>query len=223
MGRSMRALRGWRLQGGLIAVGVVAMASFGWARHATADEEPPAAATLSGMHTLSQQLESLRGELTVARLQLDRADAVMEFSGRYHIPADLTSAIYDIALAEGIEPGLAFRLISVESRFDVRAHSAAGAVGLTQILPSTARLFEPSLTTDQIYERETNLRLGFRYLHDLLVRYDDNLERALLAYNRGPSKVRDLVNAGVDPSNGYAQSVMRGYRRQARPQTAGAE
>jgi soluble lytic murein transglycosylase-like protein len=219
----MRALRRWQLQGGLIAVGVLAIASFGWARHATADEEPPTAVTLSEMHTLSQQLESLRGELTVARLQLDRADAVMEFSGRYHIPADLTSAIYDIALAEGIEPGLAFRLISVESRFDVRAHSAAGAVGLTQILPSTARLFEPSLTTDQIYERETNLRLGFRYLHDLLVRYDDNLERALLAYNRGPSKVRDLVNAGVDPSNGYAQSVMRGYRRQARPQTAGAE
>lgn len=203
-------------------VGALAVASFGWARHATADEQPPSSATLSDVRALSQQLESLRGELTVARLQLDRADAVMEFSGRYHIAADLSAAIYDIALAEGIEPGLAFRLVSVESRFDLRAHSPAGAVGLTQILPSTARLFEPSLTTDQIYERETNLRLGFRYLHDLLVRYDDNLERALLAYNRGPSKVQDLVNAGVDPSNGYAQSVMRGYHRQVR-QTVGAE
>lgn len=219
----MSASRRWQVRGGLIVVSVLAIASFGWARHATADEEPPAAATLSELRALSQQLESLRGELTVARLQLDRADAVMEFSGRYHIPADLTAAIYDIALAEGIEPGLAFRLVSVESRFDVRAHSAAGAVGLTQILPSTARLFEPSLTVDQIYERETNLRLGFRYLHDLLVRYDDNLEHALLAYNRGPSKVQELVTAGVDPSNGYAQSVMRGYRRQAHPQRAGAE
>jgi soluble lytic murein transglycosylase-like protein len=219
----MSASRRWQVQGGLIVVCVLAIASFGWARHATADEQPPAGATLSDVRALSQQLESLRGELTVARLQLDRADAVMEFSGRYHIPADLTAAIYDIALAEGIEPGLAFRLISVESRFDLRARSAAGAVGLTQILPSTARLFEPSLTIDQIYERETNLRLGFRYLHDLLVRYDDNLERALLAYNRGPSKVQDLVNAGLDPSNGYAQSVMRGYRRQVRQQTLGAE
>lgn len=221
----MSASRRWQLRGGggFIVVGVLAVASFGWVRHATADEQPPSSATLSDVQDLSRQLESLRGELTVARLQLDRADAVMEFSGRYHIPADLTAAIYDIALAEGIEPGLAFRLVSVESRFDLRAHSSAGAVGLTQILPSTARLFEPSLTIDQIYERETNLRLGFRYLHDLLVRYDDNLERALLAYNRGPSKVQDLVNAGVDPSNGYAQSVMRGYRRQVRQPAVGAE
>jgi len=219
----MSASRRWQVRGGLIVVGVLAVASLGWARYATADEQPPASATLHDVQALSQQLESLRGELTVARLQLDRADAVMEFSERYHIPADLTAAVYDIALAEGIEPGLAFRLVSVESRFDLRAHSPAGAVGLTQILPSTARLFEPSLTTDQIYERETNLRLGFRYLHDLLVRYDDNLERALLAYNRGPSKVQDLVNAGVDPSNGYAQSVMRGYRRQVRQQTPRAE
>ncbi|HMA43222.1 MAG TPA: transglycosylase SLT domain-containing protein [Gemmatimonadales bacterium] len=219
----MSASRRWQVRGGLIVVGVLAVASFGWVRHATADEQPPTAATLSDVKALSQQLESLRGELTVARLQLDRADAVMEYSGRYHIPADLTEAIYDVALAEGIEPGLAFRLVSVESRFDLRAHSPAGAVGLTQILPATARLFEPSLTIDQIFDRETNLRLGFRYLHDLLVRYDDNLERALLAYNRGPSKVQDLVNAGVDPSNGYAQSVMRGYRRQVRPQAAGAE
>lgn len=204
-------------------IGVLAVASFGWARHATADEQPPSSATLNDVRALSQQLESLRGELTVARLQLDRADAVMEYSGRYHIPADLAEAIYDIALAEGIEPGLAFRLVGVESRFDLRAHSPAGAVGLTQILPSTARLFEPSLTIDQIFERETNLRLGFRYLHDLLVRYDDNLERALLAYNRGPSKVQELEDAGVDPSNGYAQSVMRGYHRQTRQRAVGAE
>lgn len=163
---------------------------------------------------LSQQLESIRGELTVARLQLDRAEAVMGFSGRYNIPADLAAAVYDVALAEGIEPGLAFRLVSVESRFDSRARSSAGALGLTQVLPSTARLYEPGLTNEQLYERETNLRLGFRYLHDLLTRYDDNLERALLAYNRGPSKVQDLLRAGVNPANGYAQTVMRGYRRE---------
>ena len=49
------------------------------------------------------------------------------------------------------------------------------------------------------------------------LQFPPQLEHALLAYNRGPSKVQELVTAGVDPSNGYAQSVMRGYRRQARP------
>lgn len=209
----MSASRRWQVPGGLVVIGALAISSFGWARHATADEEPSATAgAMSG--DVTQQLESLQGELTVARLQLNRAEAIMEFSGRYDIPADLASAVYDIALAEGIDPGLAFRLVSVESRFDSRARSSAGALGLTQILPSTARLYEPSLTNEQLYERETNLRLGFRYLHDLLVRYGDDLERALLAYNRGPSKVQDLVKAGVNPSNGYAQSVMRGYHPQ---------
>jgi soluble lytic murein transglycosylase-like protein len=212
----MSASRQWQVPGGLIVVGVLVMSSIGWARHAAADDQPSGTvgAMLGDGQTLSQQLESVRGELTVARLQLDRAESVMDFSTRYDISADLAAAVYDIALAEGIEPGLAFRLISVESRFDLRARSSAGALGLTQILPSTARLYEPGLTNDQVYERETNLRLGFRYLHDLLARYDDNLERALLAYNRGPSKVQDLLRAGVNPSNGYAQSVMRGYRRQ---------
>lgn len=162
---------------------------------------------------MARELESIRGELAVARLQLDRAESVIEYSDRYNVPAGLTEAIYDIALAEGVEPGLAFRLVKVESRFDVRAKSSAGAVGLTQILPSTARLYEPGLTLEQIYDRDTNLRLGLRYLHDLLDRYNNDLERALLSYNRGPSKVQELLAAGVDPRNGYSQSVMKGYTR----------
>lgn len=211
----MRASRRLRLQGGLILLVAVAVASIGWVRRATADEDttPSASAMLSQVQDMSQQLESLRGELSVARLQLDRAEAVMEYSGRYDVPANLASAIYDIALAEGIEPGLAFRLVRVESGFDLHAKSSAGAVGLTQVLPGTARFYDAGLTTTQLYDRDTNLRLGFRYLHDLLARYDNNLERALLAYNRGPGKVQELLAAGVDPSNGYAQSVMRGYHR----------
>lgn len=210
----MRASRRLRLQGGLVLLAAVAVASIGWVRRATADEETPgASAMLSQVQDLSQQLESMRGELSVAKLQLDRAEAVMEYSGRYDVPANLASAIYDIALAEGIEPGLAFRLVSVESGFDLHAKSSAGAVGLTQVLPTTARFYDAGLTTTQLYDRDTNLRLGFRYLHDLLARYNNNLERALLAYNRGPSKVQELLAAGVDPQNGYAQSVMRGYHR----------
>lgn len=162
---------------------------------------------------MARELESVRGELSVARLQLDRAQSVIEYSDRYNVPAGLTEAIYDIALTEGVEPALAFRLVKVESRFDVRAKSSAGALGLTQIMPATARLYEPGLTIEQIYDRDRNLRLGLRYLHDLLERYDNDLERALLSYNRGPSKVQELLAAGVDPRNGYSQSVMKGYHR----------
>ena len=139
---------------------------------------------------------------------------MIEYSGQYGIPANLAAAIYDIALSEGIDPDLGFRLVRVESRFKLRAKSSAGALGLTQVLPSTARLYEPGLTTEQLYDRDTNLRLGFRYLRDLLERYDGNLETALLAYNRGPGKVEGLLNTGRDARNGYSTAVMRGYRRQ---------
>src|SRR2546430_1401180 len=93
------------------------------------------------------------------------------------------------------------------------AKSREGARGLTQVLPSTARLYEPGLTTIQLYERDTNLRLGFRYLHDLLERYSGRLDLALLAYNRGPGRVTELLNSGRNPENGYAATLMKGYRR----------
>src|SRR5213078_4186688 len=97
--------------------------------------------------------------------------------------------------------------------------SGVGAIGYTQVLPSTARLYEPGLTTAQLYDRGTNLRLGFRYLRDLLERYEGNadakLRLALLAYNRGPARVQELLDAGKDPQNGYAAALMKGYRRKS--------
>jgi soluble lytic murein transglycosylase-like protein len=211
------------LQGGMILLGALVLSSIGgWARRATADDQPApltAPALLGELRSLSQQLEAARGELAVARVQLERANAIIEYSTHYGIAADLAAAIYDVALPEGVDPNLAFRLVKVESSFNPRAKSKVGALGLTQVLPSTARLYEPGLTTEQLYDRETNLRVGFRYLRDLLERYDGNLERALLAYNRGPGKVEELLGAGKDPRNGYSTTVMKGYRRQRPPAT----
>lgn len=205
------------LQGGLILFGALVISSIGgWARRATADDQPTAVtapALLGELRALSQSLEATRGELAVARLQLERANAIIDYSTHYVIAADLAAAIYDVALSEGVDPGLAFRLVRTESGFNVNAKSKAGAVGFTQVLPSTARLYEPGLTNKQLFDRSTNLRLGFRYLRDLLERYDGNLRLALLAYNRGPGKVQELLDAGQDPQNGYSTAVLKGYKR----------
>lgn len=159
------------------------------------------------------------GDLIVARLRAERAEAIIGFSERYQIPADLATAVFDAALQEGIDPGLAFSLVNAESNFDAKARSRAGAIGYTQILPSTARLYEPSLAERQLFDRRTNLHLGFRYLRDLLERYETTPEAqthlALLAYNRGPAKVQELLDAGRDPQNGYSRSVMKAYRRKS--------
>jgi soluble lytic murein transglycosylase-like protein len=204
-------------QGGFILAGSLIVSSMGgWAHRATAGDQPApvtAPALLGELRGLSQSLEATRGELAVSRLQLDRANAIIDFSSHYGIAADLAASIYDVALSEGVDPGLAFRLVKTESGFGVTAKSKAGAIGYTQILPSTARLYEPGLTTKQLFDRATNLRLGFRYLRDLLERYDGNLALALLAYNRGPGKVQELLDAGRDPQNGYSTTVMKGYKR----------
>jgi len=210
------------LQGSLILLGALMVSSIGgWARRATADDQPAAVAPAApgDMRSLEQSLEATRGELAVARLQLERANAIIDYSTHYDIAADLSAAIYDIALAEGVDPALAFRLVNTESNFHAKAKSKVGAIGFTQVLPSTARLYEPGLTTQQLYDRNTNLRLGFRYLRDLLERYEGTpeakLRLALLAYNRGPSKVQELLDAGRDPQNGYATHIMKGYRRKS--------
>jgi soluble lytic murein transglycosylase-like protein len=205
------------LQGGLILLCALVISSLGgWARRATADDQPTAVtapALLGELRALSQSLEATRGELAVARLQLERANAIIDYSTHYGIAADLAAAIYDVALSEGVDPGLAFRLVRTESGFMQNAKSKVGALGFTQVLPSTARLYEPGLTNKQLFDRSTNLRLGFRYLRDLLERYDGNLRLALLAYNRGPGRVQELLDAGRDPQNGYSTAVLRGYKR----------
>lgn len=207
------------LRGLLILASAVLVAGVaGWTRDVQGADPaiPPAKTALfAEWRSLQRSLAAAEGEIALAQAQLARAEAVMRFSAGYGIPADVAAAVYDIALSEGIDPALAFRLVRVESGFDARATSRAGAVGYTQILPSTARLYEPGLTNRQLYDRETNLRLGFRYLHDLLERFqgttDTGLRLALLAYNRGPAKVQLLLDAGQDPRNGYETAVMQGY------------
>lgn len=153
-------------------------------------------------------VEAREGELALLRLELDRLRVVSANSARYRIPTDLAGTIYDIALAEGIDPELAYALIRVESGFYQRAVSPVGAVGLTQVMPSTAFELDPTLRHSDLFRRDTNLRLGFRYLRWLLDRYDGDLRIALLAYNRGPGTVDSIRSRGMDPANGYARAVM---------------
>lgn len=156
------------------------------------------------------EVRRLRGELALQELEVQRLRAIQERSAEYGIPADLATRIHDTALAEGLSPDLAFRLVHVESSFRKRAVSHKGAVGYTQIKPSTARWMEPGVSERDLFDTDTNLRLGFRYLRMLLDRYEGDLRLALLAYNQGPGRVGKLLAMGQDPANGYARSVMGG-------------
>ena len=149
------------------------------------------------------------GHADLQQAELERLRRITENSAAYGIPADLAERIEDIALAEGIEPKLAFGLVRAESEFNRRAVSPVGAVGLTQLMPSTARYFRPGLERTDLFDRDINLRIGFRFLRTLIDKYNGNVEMALLAYNRGPETVDRLLRAGIDPNNGYVEMVMR--------------
>jgi soluble lytic murein transglycosylase-like protein len=146
--------------------------------------------------------------LGVARAAEARERQVAAYARRYGISMELADAIERAARAEGIKTELAFRLVRVESAFKPNAESYAGALGLTQVMPATANYLQPGITRQQLLERDTNLRLGFRYLKDLLAVYDGDEEEALTAYNRGPGTVARIRKQGGDPANGYADLVL---------------
>ena len=160
----------------------------------------------------SVALEQTRGQLAVQHIQNQRLREIQGYSAEYGIPADLAASVYDIALSEGVEPSVAFRLVETESSFRRMAVSEAGAVGYTQIKPSTALWLDPTVTPDRLFDARTNLRLGFRYLGLLLDEYGGDAKMALLAYNRGPNRVKSLVATGQDPANGYAHRILAGAR-----------
>lgn len=165
-----------------------------------------------GDQKVVDELETTRGELDILKGQYERANTILAYSTRFKIPGDLAANIFDVALAEGIDPELAFRLVKLESDFNEHATSSVGAVGLTQLMVPTARYFEKGITRTRLYDRKTNLRVGFRYLRALIGEYHGNPKLALLVYNRGEVAVNNAIHAGANPSNGYDRILMKGYR-----------
>jgi soluble lytic murein transglycosylase-like protein len=212
----------------LVKRGAVAFLALGFAYELGIRSVDPGAGMLARIESrnrfaaLYSSLETERGELAIQRAKVERLETALERSAQYRIPADLAMAIEDIALAEGIEPHLAFEIVRVESNFNPNAVSPAGALGLAQVMPATAEIYRPGITREQLFDRDTNLRIGFRFFRYLLTIYDGDVRIALQAYNRGPTRVNRMLAAGEDPGFGYAGMVLGVDAISAlRPLTAG--
>jgi hypothetical protein len=139
-----------------------------------------------------------------------KVEQVLERYAKYDLDRELAEDIYDLATEEGIDVDMAFGLVQAESDFMNSATSHVGAIGLTQLMPKTARWLDPNVTNRDLRDQRTNLRLGFKYLGDMLRKYDGNERLALLAYNRGPGTVDRVLKQGGNPDNGYVEMVRRG-------------
>jgi soluble lytic murein transglycosylase-like protein len=219
--RGDAARRRRRVKQVVFGAGFVATTGFVVAHRnpSTANAEPTVTGRSSSIFSigsesreLRQELEKTRGELNLLKAQYDRAGRIIDFSSHYGIGAGLAEHIFDAALREGIDPDLGFRLVRLESEFNNHAMSKVGAVGLTQLMPSTARFYDKSITVERLYDPETNLRVGFRYLRTLIHQYKGDVRLALLVYNRGDDAVMRDVRAGINPGNGYDANIMKGYK-----------
>jgi soluble lytic murein transglycosylase-like protein len=97
----------------------------------------------------------------------------------------LEPMILDVARRVGIEAALVRAIAHVESRFNADARSPAGAEGVMQLMPGTARRYGVTNRRDPFQ----NLEAGARYFKDLLAQYGGNVALALAAYNSGESNV----------------------------------
>lgn len=152
-----------------------------------------------------QGMETAQNDASAQREAAIQA-SIAEYS-EYGLDRALAEQIYDSAVQNQIEPEIAFGLVRAESSFKNTSTSPVGAVGLTQLMPKTAAWLEPGVTKSQLRDPATNLGIGFRYLKQLVDKYEGDTRLALLAYNRGPGTVDRELKKGRNPDNGYADFV----------------
>lgn len=110
------------------------------------------------------------------------------------VPEALEALIQTAASRHRVEPSLLKAMISVESAFVATAISPKGAVGLMQLIPSTAAQYgvvadAHGTIADKLADPETNVMAGAKHLRTLLERFPGNLPLALAAYNAGEGAV----------------------------------
>jgi soluble lytic murein transglycosylase-like protein len=109
-----------------------------------------------------------------------------------------------------VDPALVRAVIETESNWNPTARSRKGALGLMQLIPTTAQRFG----VNDAYSPQQNVDAGVRYLKVLLERYDGNLDLALAAYNAGEGAVdRAHGVPAFRETRDYVQKVQNAYFR----------
>jgi len=96
-----------------------------------------------------------------------------------------------------IDPLLVTSLMRQESAFNPEAISSAGAMGLMQLMPATARTLAKVKSTKSLHEPKKNITIGTKFLKKLLDKYEGNIVYSLAAYNAGQRRVKSWKRRGL--------------------------
>jgi len=142
---------------------------------------------------VKKQALNLKSKIDIKSQNSDIDEIIQTFADKYEVDSDFIKAI-----------------IKQESGFNERATSKKGAMGLMQLMPSTAK----SLGVTNAYDPWENVEGGVKHIKNLLTRYDGNKELALAAYNAGMGAVKKY--GGIPPykeTNNYVNSIMTQYNK----------
>jgi soluble lytic murein transglycosylase len=172
------------------------------------------------MYTLSRELQA-EGRIGMSARAGQRLLRTLNTNPNGGVPRALLSLSYPPAFGAGvtkyaqderISPLLLLAFIRQESFFDPRAESPAGALGLTQVLPTTAKALADKLNAgtadrERLLQADLNLRLGARYMADQLARFDNEVFVAFAAYNAGPGGAQRWRKTSGDDADLFLEVI----------------
>ena len=123
---------------------------------------------------------------------------------------------------------MVYAIIKAESNFDENAKSSSDAIGLMQIMETTAietaRKMDLEVTEEDLFKPDLNINIGLKYFTYLLNQYDNNYPLAIIAYNAGMGNVdswikeetikedwTDIENVPFKETNNYVRKILRDY------------
>ncbi len=130
----------------------------------------------------------------IVKYPIRHKDLINKYATEYELPKSMIASV-----------------INIESHYDKNSISSAGAVGLMQLLPSTAfdmaERLDIEIVYNDLFDEEININIGCYYLKYLMTMFDDNVINALCAYNWGLSNVKDWILLGNQDKNGTITNI----------------
>ena len=172
-----------------------------------------ATASNFGTLLLDPRLKQVNADIIKENPQINFSNALQEAGAiqantQATTKSQILNVVNQISEKHGVDEKLVQALIKQESGFNPKAKSKAGAMGLMQLMPSTAK----NLGVQDPYNIVQNVEGGVKYLKSMLNKYNGNIILALAAYNAGPGAV-DKYD-GVPPyqeTQNYVKNILANY------------